>query len=125
MEWCRMIAPHPGKIIDRLLASHQPERHGKGNSGTCEDRDIDPMVGILAKHEGKHDDRHYRTHVGRHPYRGGAASDSFGNLSPNIRARVKERGAIYGYHALTDEQRPPCCVHLGSDGHHLGRSRFI
>ena len=44
---------------------------------------------------------------------------------PDIRAKVEERGAIYGYHALTDELRPPCCVHLGSEGHHLGRSRFI
>jgi len=44
---------------------------------------------------------------------------------PDIRARVEERGAIYGYRALTDEQRPPCCVHLGSEGHHLGRSRFV
>ena len=44
---------------------------------------------------------------------------------PDIRAKVEERGAIYGYHALTDELRPPCCVHLGAQGHHLGRSRFI
>lgn len=40
-------------------------------------------------------------------------------------AKVEERGAIHGYHALTDELRPPCCVHLGSEGHRLGRSRFI
>ena len=44
---------------------------------------------------------------------------------PDIRAKVEERGSIYGYHLLTDELRPPCCVHLGSEGHHLGRSRFI
>ena len=44
---------------------------------------------------------------------------------PDIRARVEERGAIYGYHPLTDEIRPACCVHLGSEGHHLGPSRFI
>ena len=44
---------------------------------------------------------------------------------PDIRARVEERGAIYSYAALTDEMRPPCCVHLGSEGHHLGRSRFV
>ncbi len=44
---------------------------------------------------------------------------------PDIRAKVEERGGVYGYRALTDELRPPCCVHLGSEGHHLGRSRFI
>ena len=44
---------------------------------------------------------------------------------PDIRAKVEERGATYGYHVLTDELRPPCCVHLGSEGHHLGQSRFI
>ena len=44
---------------------------------------------------------------------------------PDIRARIEERGAIYGYHPLADEFRPPCCVHLGSEGHHLGQSRFI
>lgn len=44
---------------------------------------------------------------------------------PDIRARVEERGASYGYHLLTDELRAPCCVHLGSEGHHLGQSRFI
>ncbi len=42
-----------------------------------------------------------------------------------MRARVEERGAIYGYQPLTDEFRPPCCVHLGSEGRHLGRRRFI
>lgn len=44
---------------------------------------------------------------------------------PDIRARVEERGASYGYHPQTDELRPPCCVHLGAEGHHLGQSRFI
>ena len=44
---------------------------------------------------------------------------------PDIRARIEERGATYGYHPLADELRPPCCVHLGSEGHHLGQSRFI
>lgn len=44
---------------------------------------------------------------------------------PDIRARIEERGATYGYRPLMDELRPPCCVHLGSEGHHLGQSRFI
>lgn len=44
---------------------------------------------------------------------------------PDIRARVEERGAAYAYQPLTDEMRPPCCVHLGAEGHHLGPSRFI
>ena len=44
---------------------------------------------------------------------------------PDISAEVEARGAVYGYLALTDELRPPCCVHLGSKGHHLGRSRFV
>ena len=44
---------------------------------------------------------------------------------PDIRAEVEARGAVYAYHALVDEMRPPCCVHLGAEGHHLGRSRFI
>jgi len=44
---------------------------------------------------------------------------------PDIRAKVEERGSIYGYKALNDELRSPCCVHLGGEGHHLGRSRFI
>lgn len=44
---------------------------------------------------------------------------------PDIRARIEERGARYSYQPLADELRPPCCVHLGSEGHHLGQSRFI
>lgn len=44
---------------------------------------------------------------------------------PDIRAEVEARGASYAYRALLDELRPPCCVHLGSEGHHLGQSRFI
>lgn len=44
---------------------------------------------------------------------------------PDIRARIEERGANYAYHVVNDELRPPCCVHLGSEGHHLGQSRFI
>lgn len=44
---------------------------------------------------------------------------------PDIRAKVEERGATYSYSVMDDELRPPCCVHLGSEGHHLGRSRFI
>ena len=44
---------------------------------------------------------------------------------PDIRADIEARGARYGYDALIDERRPPCCVHLGAEGHHLGQSRFI
>lgn len=44
---------------------------------------------------------------------------------PDIRAEIEARGAVYGYRALADEARPPCCVHLGAEGHHLGQSRFI
>lgn len=44
---------------------------------------------------------------------------------PDIRADVEARGAAYGYHPLLDELRPPCCVHLGAEGHHLGHSRFV
>ncbi|MGQ0563868.1 MAG: UTRA domain-containing protein [Gemmobacter sp.] len=44
---------------------------------------------------------------------------------PDIRAEIEARGEAYGYRALMDEIRPPCCVHLGAEGHHLGQSRFI
>lgn len=44
---------------------------------------------------------------------------------PDIGAEVAARGGVYGYAALTDELRPPCCVHLGSEGFHLGQSRFV
>ena len=44
---------------------------------------------------------------------------------PDIRADIEARGAVYGYRPLLDEVRPPCCVHLGTEGHHLGQSRFI
>lgn len=44
---------------------------------------------------------------------------------PDIRADIEARGAAYGYSPLLDELRPPCCVHLGAEGHHLGQSRFI
>ena len=44
---------------------------------------------------------------------------------PDIRADIEARGARYGYRAMLDERRPPCCVHLGAEGHHLGQSRFI
>ena len=44
---------------------------------------------------------------------------------PDIRANIEARGARYGYQAVLDELRPPCCVHLGSEGHHLGQSRFV
>lgn len=44
---------------------------------------------------------------------------------PDIRADIEARGARYGYQAILDELRPPCCVHLGSEGHHLGQSRFV
>lgn len=44
---------------------------------------------------------------------------------PDIRADIEARGARYGYRPLLDEMRPPCCVHLGAEGHHLGQSRFI
>ena len=46
-------------------------------------------------------------------------------MIPDIRADIEARGATYGYRALLDEHRPPCCVHLGSEGHHLGHSRFV
>lgn len=44
---------------------------------------------------------------------------------PDIRADIEARGARYGYRPLLDQIRPPCCVHLGAEGHHLGQSRFI
>lgn len=44
---------------------------------------------------------------------------------PDIRADIEARGARYGYRSVLDEIRPPCCVHLGAEGHHLGQSRFI
>jgi len=44
---------------------------------------------------------------------------------PDIRADIEARGASYGYRPLLDEMRPPCCVHLGAEGHHLGQSRFV
>lgn len=44
---------------------------------------------------------------------------------PDIRADIEARGARYGYRPVLDEMRPPCCVHLGAEGHHLGQSRFI
>ncbi|OJY28848.1 MAG: histidine utilization repressor [Rhodobacterales bacterium 65-51] len=44
---------------------------------------------------------------------------------PDIRAEIEARGETYGYRSLMDEVRPPCCVHLGAEGHHLGQSRFI
>lgn len=44
---------------------------------------------------------------------------------PDIRAEIEARGEEYEYHALVDELRPPCCVHLGGEGHHLGNSRFV
>ena len=44
---------------------------------------------------------------------------------PDLRAEIEARGEAYGYRALIDEIRPPCCIHLGSEGHHLGKSRFI
>ncbi len=44
---------------------------------------------------------------------------------PDIRADIEARGARYGYRLLLDEMRPPCCVHLGAEGHHLGQSRFV
>ena len=44
---------------------------------------------------------------------------------PDIRADIEARGARYGYRPLLDEVRPPCCVHLGDEGHYLGQSRFI
>lgn len=44
---------------------------------------------------------------------------------PDIRADIEARGARYGYRAMLDERRPPCCVHLGAEGYHLGQSRFI
>lgn len=44
---------------------------------------------------------------------------------PDIRADIEARGARYDYRPLLDEMRPPCCVHLGAEGHHLGQSRFI
>lgn len=44
---------------------------------------------------------------------------------PDIRAEIAAGGAVYGYRPLLDERRPPCCVHLGAEGHHLGESRFV
>lgn len=44
---------------------------------------------------------------------------------PDIRADIEARGARYGYRALLDELRPPCCLHLGAEGHHLGQTRFV
>jgi GntR family transcriptional regulator, histidine utilization repressor len=44
---------------------------------------------------------------------------------PDIRTMVEARDEQYGYRTLLDERRPPCCVHLGAEGHHLGESRFI
>lgn len=44
---------------------------------------------------------------------------------PDVRAEVEARGATYMHRLLADELRPPCCVHLGAEGHHLGESRFL
>jgi GntR family transcriptional regulator, histidine utilization repressor len=44
---------------------------------------------------------------------------------PDLRADIEARGARYGYRPILDELRPPCCVHLGAEGHHLGQSRFV
>ncbi len=44
---------------------------------------------------------------------------------PDVRAEIEARGETYGYRALLDEMRPPCCIHLGAEGHQMGRSRFI
>jgi GntR family histidine utilization transcriptional repressor len=44
---------------------------------------------------------------------------------PDIRAAVEARRAAYAYRPVLDERRPPCCVHLGTEGHHLGASRFL
>lgn len=44
---------------------------------------------------------------------------------PDLKAQIEARGAVYAHRVLADETRPPCCVHLGSEGHHLGRSRFV
>lgn len=44
---------------------------------------------------------------------------------PDVRAEIEARGETYAYRALLDERRPPCCIHLGAEGHHMGPSRFI
>jgi GntR family histidine utilization transcriptional repressor len=44
---------------------------------------------------------------------------------PDLRAEADANGQTYAFQILTDELRPPCCVHLGAEGHHLGRSRFV
>jgi len=44
---------------------------------------------------------------------------------PDVRAAVEARGGTYAHAILADELRPPCCVHLGTEGHHLGESRFL
>lgn len=44
---------------------------------------------------------------------------------PDVRAAVEARDGDYGFAILADELRPPCCVHLGAEGHHLGESRFL
>lgn len=44
---------------------------------------------------------------------------------PDVRAAVEARGGTYAHSILMDECRPPCCVNLGAEGHHLGESRFL
>lgn len=44
---------------------------------------------------------------------------------PDIRAEAEGSGRSYTFQVLLDEIRPPCCVHLGAEGHHLGESRFL
>jgi hypothetical protein len=112
MEWCRVIAGTEARSSTVSWLRTSQSDTAKDTAALAKIAIIDPTVGILAQHEGEHDDRQYRTHVGRHPHRVGASSDSFGHAHiPDIRASVKERGAIYGYHALTDERRlPVACI---------------
>lgn len=44
---------------------------------------------------------------------------------PDIRAEAEAGGLRYGFQILSDEILEPCCSHLGPEGHHLGRNRFL
>lgn len=44
---------------------------------------------------------------------------------PDLRAEARANGRAYGFRVLLDEIRPPCCAHLGAEGHELGPSRFL
>ncbi|WP_422366278.1 UTRA domain-containing protein [Pelagibius sp.] len=44
---------------------------------------------------------------------------------PDVRAEAEANARSYAFGILCDELRAPCCVHLGAEGHHMGRSRFV